>query len=79
MTSPLESLSAIGWLLLATGAILVLLPFLAKYLPSAEIAERLPPLLLYVYRKDGFVFVTSPIVIIVSLVSVLWTLLRVRP
>jgi len=78
MPSVLESLSTVGWLLLAFGAILIALPLLAKYLPSAVIADRLPPLLLYVYRKDGFVFVTSPILVIISLISILWALVRGR-
>lgn len=76
MVSTLESVSIAGWIILITGALLVLLPMLAKYLPSAEELEKVPPILLYAYRKDGFTFVTSPILIIISLLSMLWSFLR---
>jgi hypothetical protein len=41
-------------------------------LPSLE---SVPWILLYVYRRDGFVFVTSPILIIISVLSLLWWIL----
>jgi hypothetical protein len=33
-------------------------------------------IILYVYRSDGFTFATSPLLIILSLVSFLYTYLR---
>ncbi len=62
-----------GILLMLLGAILILAPFLTKAIPSIE---RLPPLLLWVYRSDGFYFVTSPILIIVSVISIILYLLK---
>lgn len=72
MAGELQLLSLTGLLLIAVGAVLVLLPLVAKYLPSLEALERLPPLLIFVYRTNGFVFVTSPILIIASLAFLLW-------
>jgi len=58
----------LGLLLIVSGLVLVLLPFLAKALPSIE---RVPWILIWVYRRDGFYFATSPLLIIVSLLSLL--------
>jgi len=53
------------------GMLFVLIPLLARYAPEIE---KLPPILLYVYRRDNFYFATSPILIIISIVSVLISL-----
>lgn len=66
-------LSFLGVLLIALGVVLVALPLIARYLPSLE---KVPPILLWVYRSDGFYFVTSPILIIISLASILLWLIR---
>ncbi len=60
-----------GLLLIAIGATLVLLPFLGKYLELA----RVPCWVLYVYRSDGFYFVTSPILILLFVLSAIFYLL----
>jgi hypothetical protein len=65
-------LTAIGILLIASGLILVLLPLIARHLPSLE---RLPWIIVWVYRKNGFYFATSPLLIIISFVSLLLNLL----
>ncbi len=65
-------LQIFGIILIALGAILLALPILLERLPSLE---DIPWLLIYVYRSDGFTFVTSPILIIISLASLLWYLL----
>ncbi|MBC7127047.1 MAG: hypothetical protein H5T32_02355 [Candidatus Methanosuratus sp.] len=75
MESELAPLQFLGILLLILGAILFLLPMLLERLPSLE---RIPWILLYVYKSDGFVFVTSPILIILSLISFLLYILRYR-
>ncbi len=76
MPDYLESLSSVGWLLLAAGAILVLLPLVARILPSTVDIEKTPPILLYVYRKDNFVFITSPLLLLISFASILWVLIK---
>ena len=62
----------LGLLLILMGIILVALPLLSQYLPNLE---NLPWILIWVYRSDGFIFVTSPILIMVTIVSLLVQLL----
>ncbi len=54
--------------LIACGLILVALPFVIRSMPSLE---KVPWIILWVYRRDGFFFATSPLLIIVSAVSLL--------
>lgn len=61
-------LTVLGVLLIAIGAVLVALPLIAKYIPNME---DVPWIILWVYRSDGFVFATSPILIIVSIISLI--------
>ena len=61
-------LTALGLLLILSGAVLVLLPLLSRRLPSIE---RLPWILVWVYRGNGFYFITSPLLIIISILSLL--------
>ena len=55
------------------GILLVLVPHLVRYAPEIE---KLPPIVLYIYRRDGFYFATSPLLIIISIVWMLALLLR---
>ncbi|RLG46691.1 MAG: hypothetical protein DRO00_07845 [Thermoproteota archaeon] len=64
----------LGLFLMLLGAIFLLLPVILKYIPEIE---RLPSIIIYVYRRGNFFFVTSPILIIISLISLLYYLLRV--
>lgn len=66
-------LTVLGVTLIIVGAILVALPLLAKYTPSLE---KLPSILVYVYHRDNFYFVTSPILILISIVSIVIFLIR---
>jgi hypothetical protein len=61
-------LTVLGVLLIVVGAVLVALPLIAKYIPNVD---DVPWLILWVYRSDGFVFATSPILIIVSIMSLI--------
>jgi len=56
-------LTLLGAILIAVGIVLVALPLVAKYIPNVE---EIPWIILWVYRKDSFVFATSPILIIIS-------------
>lgn len=67
MESFYRPFTALGLLLIVSGLVLVLLPFIARHLPSLD---RLPWIIVWVYRRDGFYFVTSPLLIIISLVSI---------
>lgn len=61
----------LGMFLILLGVALVLLPIIGRYVDLSGI----PPWLIYVYRSDGFCFVTSPLLIVISLISVLIYLL----
>jgi hypothetical protein len=58
-----------GVLFIALGASLLILPLLLEKIPVLE--ER-PWIIFYVYRKNGVVFATSPLLIIISLLSLVW-------
>ncbi len=58
----------LGLILIVSGLLLVLLPFLARYLPSLD---HVPWFLIWVYRRDGFNFVTSPLLIFLSVLSLI--------
>ena len=65
-------LQVLGIVLMVLGALLFIVPLVLEKMPSLE---SVPWILLYVYRRDGFVFVTSPILIIISILSLLWWIL----
>ena len=58
--------SSMGWILILLGAIFVALPYITRLVPNIE---RIPWVILYVYKRDGFYFATSPLLIVVSLIS----------
>jgi hypothetical protein len=63
-----QPFTTLGLILIVSGLLLVLLPLLARYLPSLD---QVPWLLIWVYRRDGFIFVTSPLLILLSLLSLI--------
>jgi len=63
-----QPFTTLGLILIVSGLLLVLLPILARYLPSLD---QVPWLLIWVYRRDSFIFVTSPLLIILSLLSLI--------
>jgi len=65
-------LQVLGIILMVLGALLFIMPILLEKMPALE---SIPWIILYVYRRDGFVFVTSPLLIIISTVSLLWWIL----
>ncbi len=68
MESYFRPFTVMGLILILSGLVLVLLPIVARHIPSLD---RLPWILVWVYRRDGFYFVTSPLLIILSLVSII--------
>ncbi|MCL4437137.1 MAG: hypothetical protein M1503_04720 [Thaumarchaeota archaeon] len=68
--------TALGIMLILLGIILVMLPLLARSLNMQNILGRVPWIILYVYRQDGFVFMTSPILIIISLAFLIYAFLK---
>ncbi len=76
MESYYRPLTAMGLILILSGIILVMLPFIARHFPNLE---KLPWILIWVYRKNGFYFVTSPLLIIISIISILLNLYGKNP
>jgi hypothetical protein len=68
--------TALGVVFILLGVALVALPILARSLNLQNILDRVPWIILYVYRQDGFVFITSPILIIASLAFIIYALLK---
>ncbi len=67
-------IQVVGILLMILGILLFIMPVILEKMPSLE---NIPWIILYVYRHDGFVLVTSPILIIFSILSLLlWLLTR---
>ncbi len=65
-------LQVLGIILIILGILLFIVPILLPRIPSLE---KIPWIIIYVYRSDGFIFVTSPILIIISILSILWYLI----
>jgi hypothetical protein len=68
-----RSFTALGMILIVSGFVLVSLPFIVRHLPTLD---RLPWILVWVYRRDGFYFATSPLLILISLISLLLNLIN---
>ena len=68
-----QLLTLSGIILILLGIMFVLLPILIRHLPSIE---KLPPILIYVYRSDNFYFVTSPLLILISVIFFILFLIK---
>ncbi len=71
MTTDYSMFTLLGILLIVLGALALLLPYLLQT-DLLERLEELPPILVYVYHRDGFYFATSPLLILVSLAYFLY-------
>ena len=58
----------LGLLLILLGFLLIMMPFVSRFFPSLE---KIPPIIWWTYRSDHFYFATSPILIIISIVSLM--------
>ncbi|MEM2878841.1 MAG: hypothetical protein QXG10_04800 [Candidatus Hadarchaeales archaeon] len=61
----------VGMVLILLGIAFILIPIVGRCFDPSGI----PPWILYVYRSDGFVFVTSPLLIAISIIALLIYLL----
>jgi hypothetical protein len=61
-----------GLILILLGLLFVLIPILAHYLPSIE---KVPWYIIWIYKRDGFYFATSPLLIVFSILSIVVNLL----
>lgn len=64
-----------GLILISLGLLFVLIPILARYLPSIE---NVPWYIIWVYKRDGFYFATSPLLVVISIISIVVSLLSHR-
>lgn len=62
----------LGILFLVLGLLFLVAPILLRNVPYLE---NVPWYILYVYRRDDFVFITSPILIIISVASLIINLI----
>ena len=76
MESYYRPFTVMGLILILSGIILVMLPFIARHLPNIE---KVPWIFIWVYRKNGFYFVTSPLLIILSIISIVFNLYGKNP
>ncbi|MGP3667843.1 MAG: hypothetical protein ACKD6N_04805 [Candidatus Bathyarchaeota archaeon] len=65
----------LGFFLILLGIVFIVVPIIAKYLPSIRL-EHVPWILLWVYRKDNFWIATSPILIIAGIIYIFYVLLH---
>ena len=68
MSEDFSAFTILGLVLILLGFLLVMFPFIARQIPSLG---KLPPIIWWTYRTDNFYFATSPILIIISIASLL--------
>lgn len=71
MEPDISNFQVLGVILIVLGILLFIAPILLERIPSLE---KIPWIILYVYHSDGFTFITSPILIVISIISILWSL-----
>ncbi|MCW4050047.1 MAG: hypothetical protein NWE89_09975 [Candidatus Bathyarchaeota archaeon] len=70
---PYRPFTVMGWFLIILGIIFVALPYITRVVPDIE---KVPWVILWVYKRNGFYFATSPLLIFLSILSVIWSYLR---
>jgi len=70
-----KMLTNVGIIFIVIGVALIMIPLIVKMIPSISI-EKIPWILLWVYRKDGFTFATSPLLIIIGILYLIWIKLK---
>lgn len=61
----MHQLTWLGVALILVGVALVLLPILGKYIDLSQV----PSWLIYIYHSNGFYFVTSPLLLVLSIAA----------
>jgi hypothetical protein len=57
----------LGILLILLGVIFIALPHISQFVNI----DKIPWIILYIYRREGFTFATSPLLLILSAISLL--------
>jgi ribose/xylose/arabinose/galactoside ABC-type transport system permease subunit len=68
----IHPLTWLGIFLILLGVALVILQAVGRYIDLSKV----PPWLIYIYHSDGFYFVTSPLLILLSAVALIFFLLK---
>jgi hypothetical protein len=68
-----QPFTLIGIIFIVAGILLVILPLIAQHIPSLE---KIPWIIIWTYKSDNFVFVTSPILIIITAASFILNYLK---
>lgn len=68
-----QPFTLIGIIFIVAGILLVILPLIAQHIPSLE---KIPRIIIWTYKSDNFVFVTSPILIIITIISFILNYLK---
>lgn len=66
-----NAITLLGVAFILIGIALVLIPIIGNYIDLSKV----PWWIIYIYRSDGLVFVTSPILLIISAVSIIIAIL----
>jgi hypothetical protein len=68
-----QPFALIGIALIIVGIIMVALPFIARHVPGLE---KLPWIIIWVYKSNGFIFATSPLLIILTIITLILSFLK---
>ena len=68
-----QPFTLIGIIFIVAGILLVILPLIAQHIQSLQ---KLPWIIIWTYKSDNFVFVTSPILIIITIISFILNYLK---
>ena len=71
-----NAFTVVGFVFIIIGALLLAIPYFIKHVPTVERLEKVPAILWYVYRKDNFYFMTSPVLLIAGAAYLLWLFIR---
>ncbi|MGQ9787880.1 MAG: hypothetical protein ACUVQM_00990 [Candidatus Hadarchaeaceae archaeon] len=66
-----NAITLLGIAFILIGIALVLIPVIGNYIDLSKV----PWWIIYVYRSNGFVFVTSPVLLIISAISIIAAIL----
>ncbi|MEM0054274.1 MAG: hypothetical protein QXL89_08835, partial [Nitrososphaeria archaeon] len=64
-------LIGLGVFFIIIGIAFIAIPMIAKLFSSIQL-EKIPWILLWIYKSDGFWFATSPILIIIGIIYLIW-------
>jgi hypothetical protein len=62
----------LGTAFILLGVVFIALPYLSRVID----VDKIPWIIIWVYRRDGFTFATSPILLLVSMISLLLAFFR---